>query len=379
MSIETKVFNKIEEISPQEWNSVFPDSLEGYYFFKSLDESGFTQFQFRYILVYDNKSLIGTAPCFLMDFPMDAAVQGVGREVVNFIKKFLPSVFNIRALLCGLPMDRGRLGFLNKDAQKDVIEGISRAMFSIAKEEDARVVAFKDFDSAYLHLLDPLLNKGFFKMESLPSTVMEINFSSFQEHLLGLSAVSRYDLRRKFRKVDRSGLKIKMQVTPRLDNEELAQVYELYLQTVNRQDMGFEIAPMEFFRVISENMPTQAKYFLWRINNKLVGFALCLSSQDYFIDLYLGFDYSVAYQYHLYFIKIRDLMNWCAENNFKTYEMGMTNYEPKKRLDFKFIPLYTYVRHRNRLANPFLKILGGFFSPLNFDPTLKKMKQEGKL
>ncbi|MDI6606571.1 MAG: GNAT family N-acetyltransferase, partial [Candidatus Omnitrophota bacterium] len=185
-------------------------------------------------------------------------------------------------------------------------------------------------------------------------------------------------LRRKFRKVD-GRIEIKMQVTPRLDNEELAQVYELYLQTVDRQDMGFEIAPMEFFRVISENMPTKAKYFLWRINNKLVGFALCLFSQNHFIDIYMGLDYSVAYQYHLYFIKIRDLINWCIENNFKTYEMGITNYEPKKRLDFKFIPLYTYARHRNRLVNPFLKILGRFFSPLNFDSTLKKMKKEGKL
>lgn len=379
MAIKTKVFNKIEQIPSREWNSVFCDSLEGYDFFKSLDESGFAQFRFRYILVYDNNSLIGAAPCFLMDFPMDAAVQGAGRRVVNFIKKFLPSVFNIKALLCGLPMDRGRLGFLNKDARKDVVEGVSRAMSQIAEEEGARVIAFKDFDSAYLPLLDPLLKEGFFKMESLPSTVMEINFSNFQEHLLSLSAASRYDLRRKFRKVDRSGLEIKMQVTPRIDNEELPQVYELYLQTVSRQDMGFEIAPMQFFRAISENMPAKAKYFLWRINNKLVGFALCLFSQGYFIDLYLGLDYAAAYQYHLYFIKIRDLMNWCAENNVKTYEMGITNYEPKKRLDFKFIPLYMYARHRNRLVNPFLKILGRFFSPLNFDPTLKKMKKEGKL
>ncbi|MDI6605832.1 MAG: hypothetical protein QME65_01625, partial [Candidatus Omnitrophota bacterium] len=124
-----------------------------------------------------------------MDFPMDAAVQGAGRRIVNFIKKFLPSIFNIRALLCGLPMDRGRLGLLGEDVRKEVIEGISRAMYSIAKEEDARVIAFKDFDSGYLHLLDPLLKKGFFKMESLPSTVMDINFSSFQDYLLGLSAV----------------------------------------------------------------------------------------------------------------------------------------------------------------------------------------------
>ena len=378
MAVETKVFNRIAEISPREWNSVFPDVLEDYYFFKSLEESNFAQFRFRYILAYDNNSLIGAAPCFLMDFPMDAGVQGAARQIVNLIKKFFPTVFNIRALLCGLPMDRGRLGFLNKDIQKEVIESVSRAMSQIAEEEGARVIAFRDFDSDYVPLLDPLLKRGFFKIESLPTTVMEINFSSFQEHLLGLSAVSRYDLRRKFRKVDRSGFEIKMQVKPGLDHEELAQVYDLYLQTVNRQEMGFEIAPMEFFRAVSENMPAKARYFLWRIDNKLVGFALCLLSGEYFLDIYLGFDYSFAYQCHLYFIKIRDLFNWCIENKIKTYEMGVTNYEPKRRLGFKFIPLYMYARHRSRLINPFLKILGGLFSPLNFDPVLRKMRKEGR-
>lgn len=378
MAIETKVFNKIEEISPQEWNSVFTDSLEGYYFFKSLDESGFEQFQFKYILIYDNKSVIGAAPCFLMDFPMDAAVQGASRRFTNCIKKFLPSIFNIKALLCGLPMDRGRLGFFSKDVQRDVIEGVGRAMYSIAKEEKARVIAFKDFDSGYLHLLDPLLKRGFFKMESLPSTVMDMNFLSFEEYLLGLSPASRYDLRRKFKKVD-GRVEIEMQVADRLNDGELAQAYRLYLQTVNRQDMGFEIAPMEFFRVISDNMPTQTKYFLWRINNKLVGFALCLFSEGYFIDLYLGFDYSVAYEYHLYFVRFRDLVKWCIENKMEKYEMGVSSYEPKRRSNFNFIPLYIYAKHRNRLLNPFFKILGRFLSPVNFDPVLKAMKKEGKL
>ncbi|MFH0762877.1 MAG: GNAT family N-acetyltransferase [Candidatus Omnitrophota bacterium] len=377
MAIQTRIFNKIAEISPQEWNSVFPDVLEGYYFFKSLDESGFTQFEFRYILVYDNNSLIGAAPCFLMDFPMDAGIQGTVMKFTEFIKRFLPSIFNIKAVLCGLPMDRGRLGVLNEDAREEAIEGISRAMHKIAKKEGARVVAFKDFGPGYLQSLDPLLKKGFFKIESMPTTVLDINFSSFQEYLLGLSTASRYDLRRKFKKVD-GKVDIKMQVVGKLNDEELAQVYNLYLQTLNRQEIGLEIAPMEFFRLISENMPQKAKYFLWRINNKLAGFALCLFSQGYFIDLYLGFDYSVAYKYHLYFIKIRDLINWCIENKLKTYEMGVTNYEPKRRLDFKFIPLYIYARHRNGLLNHFFRILGRFLSPINFDPVLKKMKEEGK-
>lgn len=239
-----------------------------------------------------------------------------------------------------------------------------------------RFVAFKDFDAGYLEALDPLLKKGFFRIEGMPSAVMDINFSTFQEHLNRLSPASRYDMRRKFRKVD-GRVEIKMQAVDKLNDEELEGAYGFYLQTVNKQDIGFEIAPKKFFRAISDNMPSESKFFLWRIDNKLVGFALCLFLRGYFIDIYLGFDYSVAYQYHLYFIKIRDLFNWAIKKGFKTYEMGITNYEPKRRLDFKFIRLYIYARHRNRLLNYFFKVFGPFFAPENFDPILKKIKREG--
>ncbi len=375
--METKIFKKIEEVPAEVWNSVFPDVVEGYNFYKTLDESGFEQFKFRYILVYDGNTVVGAAPCFLMDFPLDAGMQGPAKSFTGFIKKFLPSIFNVRVLLCGVPMDQGRLGFSGKDVQ-GVIEAICKGMEIIAKEENARMIAFKDFDAGYLDALDPLLKKGFFRIEDMPSTAMEVNFPTFEEFLKRLSPASRYDMRRKFRKVD-GRVDIKTQVVDKLNDQELEGVYGLYLQTVSKQDIGFEIAPMKFFRAISDNMPSQSKFFLWRIDNKLVGFALCLFLRDYFIDIYLGFDYSVAYQYQLYFIKVRDLFNWCIENGFKTYEMGITNYEPKKRLDFKFIRLYIYAKHRNRLINHFFKVFGRFFTPGNFDPTLKKMKKEGKL
>lgn len=374
--METKIFKKIAEIPPEIWNGIFPDTVEGYNFYKTLDESGFNQFKFRYILVYDNGLPVGAAPCFLMDFPLDAGMQGPAKRFSGFIKRFLPAIFNIRTLLCGLPMDRGQIGLAGGDTQ-GVISAICCAMETIAQGEGARFIAFKDFDKGYQDALKPLLKKGFFKIEDMPSTAMALDFRSFEEYLQRLSPASRYDLRRKFRRVGRRA-EIKMQAVERLSGEELDAAYGLYLQTVNRQDIGFEVAPKEFFRLIPENMPGQSKFFLWQMNDKLAGFALCLFSGGYFIDIYLGFDYAVAYQHHLYFVKIRDLFIWAVENGFKTYEMGITNYEPKKRLDFEFIPLYIYARHRNRLLNLFFKAFGRFLAPANFDPTLKAIRKAGK-
>jgi hypothetical protein len=98
-------------------------------------------------------------------------------------------------------------------------------------------------------------------------------------------------------------------------------------------------------------------------------------SGDFFSDYYLGFDYSVAYKYHLYFVRFRDLMNWCIENNMRKYNFGITNYEAKRRFGFNFVPLYLYVKHRNSLLNPLFRILCHFLKPENFDPVLKKAKR----
>ena len=122
-------------------------------------------------------------------------------------------------------------------------------------------------------------------------------------------------------------------------------------------------------------MPDETKFFLWRMDGKLVAFALCLVSGDYFIDYYLGFDYSVAYQYHLYHVRFRDLMKWCIENKIKKYDMGYTAYEPKRRLGFNLVPLTVYAKHRNKLFNPFLKILGYLLQPANFEPVFKELRK----
>ena len=344
-----EIVRKIEDIPLQDWNRVFPNVLEGYPFFKTLDESGFEQFSFYYILVYDDFTLVGAAPCFLMNYPLETTLQGPLKNIADTLKKFFPPIFNLRALICGYPMGPGQLG-VQGDFNR-MFDAILKRMDKIASDEKVSVLAFKDFGCAYTGALDRLQQEGFCKFESLPSTEMDIAFNDFEHYLSTLSGATRYDLRRKFKKVD-GRVKIDMEVTGEL-GDALDEAFALFLQTEAKGEIHFEKIPKTFFEKIAENMPGTAKYFLWRVNGKLVAFTFCLVSDERFIDYYLGLDYTVAHQYHLYFVRFRDLMNWCIQNKIKKYEMGNTGYDPKKRLDFKFIPLYVYPKHRNKWINPF--------------------------
>jgi predicted N-acyltransferase len=255
-----------------------------------------------------------------------------------------------------------------------VVKAIVRRMEQIAKKNKAQIIAFKDFDQVSTQMLDPLQKEGFSRFDSLPSTELDIPFKNFEEYLKTLSGASRYDLRRKFKKVDKE-ITIDLEIVSALDEEALRDVYRLYLDIVEKHEMGFEILPIKFFKNISKNMPTQTKFFLWKIKGKIVAFLFCLISGDLFIDLYVGLDYSIAHQYHLYFIKFRDTMNWCIEHNIKKYEMGNSGYEPKRRLRLDFVPLYIYVRLRNKVLRPVFGLLCHFLKFEHFDSDLREARK----
>lgn len=375
--LRAKVVRKITEVPREEWDAVFPPTLEGYSFFKTLDEVPFHPFSFFYVLVYRGESLVGATVCFLMDYPLDTTVQGALKSASNVVKKIAPGFFNLKVLVCGMPMSQGRIGCAKSEDAGEIFEVIYDCLEQLAEEQKVPVVAFKDFDKEYDALLTPLEKRGFYRFQTMPTTLMEIRSKNFEEYMKTLSRASRDGLKRKLKRIDsRPPLDLEITTHPGAALDEL---YALYLQTVYSHDqMSFEVVPKEFFRRISENMPEETKFFLWRKDGKLLAFAFCLFSKDYFIDYYLGFDYAVAHDYHLYFIRFRDLMNWCIRRGIKTYEMGCTNYESKRRLGFQFAPFWTYAKCRNRFLNPFFRWLCVALKPDNFDPVFKWMKERDR-
>ena len=375
-SLKTRVTRKISDIPACDWNKVFPDTLESYGFFKTLDESDIGQFSFYYIMVYEGKTPVGAMACFLVDYSLDTSINGPLRRITNSIKKIKPNIFSLKTFICGMPMGQGRIGLVGN--REDVFKVMMRRIEQLAGKNKAAIIAFKDFDKIYTGVLDPLQKYGFAKFDSLPNTEMNVWFRDFEEYLKSLSGATRYDLRRKFKKVD-GYVDIRMEVVDKLESADLRDVYRMYLDIVARHDMNFELLPVDFFRDIPKNMPGHSKFFLWRIEGKIVAFLFCLVSEDVLIDYFVGLDYSVAHKYHLYFIKFRDALNWCIKHKIKKYEMGITAYEPKLRLGFDLVPLYIYAKLRNRMLRPVFNLICQFLKFEHFDPVLRNAKKKAGL
>lgn len=371
-----KIIKRIEEVPEEEWCKVFPDILESYRFFKTIDESHFEGFTLYYILVYRETEIVGAAPCFFMEYALDMTVQGPLKNLTTVIKKAFPNIFSLRVVLCGSPACEGRIGISDENKLK-VLEAIVCALERIAKDKASSVIAFKDFSPDFTGILDHLLKDGFSKVPMYPSVEIDLRFKTFDEYLKSLSRSSRKSLKKKFRKAARLA-KIDCQITNDL-GELLDTAYSLYQQIFSKSDIHFERYTKDFLKNISKNMPDEVRYFLWRIDGKLVAFNLCFVSKDVIIDEFLGLDYSLAYKYSLYFITFRDIITWCIENGIRKYESGAMAYETKRRLGHKFIPLYIYAKHLNRYINPFFKILCAILKPENFDDDLKTLYRKGLL
>ncbi|MFA5094570.1 MAG: GNAT family N-acetyltransferase [Candidatus Omnitrophota bacterium] len=355
-----KVHTKISDLKEDDWNSVYPGVLEGYNFFKTADETLSHQFVPYYITIYEEGRMVCAAPCFAMDYPLDTTLEGPLKRLIQKLRSKNGRLFKVRALICGSPAGRGWVG-MRGDKIGYLAEKLEDEMRSVARRERAGIIAFKDFTGSSGKIFPVLKKRGFHKIPSYPAFELRLPFKSFEEYFSTLSRATRKDLKRKFKKSGSLG-RISMEVKSE-PAELLDRIYELYLNTLKKSGVQFEILSKEFFERISSNMPGQTKYFLWFIDGKLAAFDLCLVSGSCLLDEYIGMDYDVAYKYHLYFVTFRDIINWCIANNIKVYQSGALNAEPKKRLDFEFIPQYVYARARNNLLNVFLGFLAGVLKP----------------
>ena len=375
-SLSSKTFSSITAIGKQEWDSAYPAIAESYGFLKTAEETLSGQYKFRYIAVYENSRCVSVVPCFVLEYPLALSADGPAKHFLLFLQRIFPKLLIFKVVACGSPCCEGRIAVRDGANNEKVLREITRAMEEIAREENAPLVAFKDFSDKYAGLLAPLKGMTFHKVRSYPSVEMDLDFKTFGEYFSRLSHSTRKDLRRKFREVD-GVAKIDFSVQDELGGA-LDDAYALYLDNFGKSDIEFEKITKEFFRDISKNMPGEVKYFLCRIDGKLVAFNLCLILNGTAVGQYIGLDYAVAYKYHLYFVLFRDRMNWLLRNGIRKYETGALNYDPKKRLDYRFVPEYIYVKHRNGAMNGIFGWATKFLSPDNFDPVLKTMSQKEK-
>jgi hypothetical protein len=370
-SFSISVVSRAELSGCAPWTSTFADQRKDYRYYEILDDTLRDNFEYRYFaIVDDNGRVRAIQPFFLVDQDI---LEGLGAERIHWIslvRQFYPRFLKLRALMVGCSAGEAHLADTETLPLRTVAETLSNGIVEQARSMNAQLIVLKEFPSRYREVLHCFLQCGFARAPSMPMTKLDIGYDSFDAYTeKALKSSSRRKLRKKLEAT--AGVSdIRMSVTDDAASF-VDEIYPLYLQVFERSRMQFEKLTRDFFRQLGQRMSDKVRFFAWRRGNTLVAFSLCMVQGDSLYAEYVGFDYTVALDLHLYHYVVRDMINWGISKGYKWFRSSGLNYDPKLHMRHRLDPIDLYARHTSDLANVIFRLALPWIVPARYDATLK--------
>jgi hypothetical protein len=329
-------------------------------------------FDYRYLVLRDSQRRIrATQPFFFTQQDLTAGLSAAVRSRLERVRRVFPRFLSLKMLMVGCTAGEGHLGIPAGQTDPEVVGALLDALDVHARAHQVAIITFKDFDRKYRPILEaPARARGYVRMPSFPATILPLDYADFDDYLARrLGKNMRKNLRRKFRP-EAGRAPVTMEVATDI-SACIDELHPLYLQVLARSNFRFEELTREYFIALSRQMPDCARFFIWRQDGRAVAFSACLVHGGRLYDNYLGLDYSVALDLHLYFITIRDLIGWAIGQKLGAYYSTPLNYDPKLHLRFDLAPLDLYVRHVSPWLNPVFGRVAPLLEPTRYDKLLR--------
>ncbi len=378
---EARVERTAAAFSPDEWRAAFAGEGKDGRYHDVVERTIRGDFAFRYLSVRDRSGALRVLqPMFLTNQDLLVGVPQAIRRGAAMVRRRVPGFLVQKMLMVGCAAGEGHAGLIGDLAESAgaLFEGLE----IYGRAQGAAMVTLKDFPKAERERLDvPAAAYGYRRIPSFPGTAIEHleRFRDFEDYLdQALSKATRKDLRRKFRTAD--ALEPKLEFWNGADvSQNAAELCALYRQVFERSQFRFEELTEEYFRELGRLLPETARFFVWRLDGRPVAVSLTLVHDGELSDNYLGLDYQIAHDRHLYFVTLRDVFNWAVANGVRTYYSTPLNYDPKQRLRFRLAPLDLYVKYLNRAINPIFRRVLPFLEPTRYDKSLRKFENHADM
>jgi hypothetical protein len=362
-----------KDIEPELWGRCFTAPLEGLFWYETLETCGLTdQFKFGYALIKSGQETVGIAPCFVHDVPISLVAPPALAKVLNIVSKVVPQAGYQRTMFVGSPCsEEGTIGLLPGVELKDVISPLSRAVAARARTFKAPMVVFKDCPAESREAMERLcLEQKYFHMMSYPGTVMKLAGTSIEGYFAALARTKRHNFKKKLRR-SKEELTLTTTFVKRPTDEELAELFALFMQTYEKGKTKFEKLSIDFFVKIRETEP--AWFILQRepATGKLVTFMLVFKLGERIVNKFIGLDYQRAGTTFLYFRQFEAALNFAYEHGMSEFQSGQTGYRAKLDLGHDLVTLHNYCRHANAMVNAVFTMVAKDVTLVTLDPDLE--------
>jgi len=374
------VANRVPEADTETWAAGLRHQANDHRYYELTHDALGHQFEHYYLLLQDHAGKTrAIQPFLIVNQDLVTGMPRAVRRVMDKLRQRFPSTLVMRMLMVGCSAGEGHLVRDRSTGGVEwVAQALSEALRPVARGFQAAMIVLKDFPKSYRKPLRPLRRSGYARVPSMPGSRLDLNFKNFDDYLqTRLSHKTRKNLRSKYRQAA-AGPLVEMEVVsdiaPHID-----ELFPLYRQVLERSQYKFEELTKSYFIQISRRMGERALFFIWRQNGKAVAFSSCAGHEGVLRDHYIGLDYKVALDYHLYFVTFRDIVTWGLENNYHTYYSAPLNYEPKYHLRHDLVPLDLYVRTSWDWINPLFRFVVPYLEPTRYDPMIRKFANAHEL
>src|ERR1700683_1846927 len=367
-----EVVSLSEAMQCEGWANTLGSEAKDRRYYELIEDTIHEEFDYRYFVVRDAAGEIcAVQPCFVLDQDLLVGAKPRVGLLTDLIRRAWPRFMRARTLMVGCAAGEGHIDGDTETDQRASAQLLASSILDEARKLKTRLIVLKEFPAKYRSTLECFVDADFTRIPSLPNVLLNIDYENFEDYMTkALSGGTRRKLRLKL-KTSEHAPKIEMSVVrdiaPIID-----EVHPLYLAVYERSNLHFEKLTKEYFCGIGHRSGHKSCFFIWRQGERIVAFGSCLLQGDTIHAEYLGLDYTVALDLHLYHYTFRDLVTWGIANGYKWFHSSALNYDPKLHLRYKLDPLDLYVRHTSPICNAVFARILPWTDPTRYHKTLKQ-------
>jgi Acetyltransferase (GNAT) domain len=356
----------------QHWQRAFASQHKDRRYYEIVEDTIHPEFDYRYFAIRNHEGKIqAIQPFFILDQDILAGIHRTFGRLIDAIRVRWPRFMFMKTMMVGCVAGEAHLDDGDDSTRAATARSLAGAIVEHARALGARLIVLKEFPNQYRDALSCFIHGGFTRIPSMPQTRLNIAYADFEDYMQSaLNSATRRKLRKKFKATECDApieLSVNNDVTSIID-----EVYPLYLQVYERSKLRFERLTREYFCGLGTAMPDRVRFFVWRRHTKAVAFGACMVHGDTLFAEYLGLDYGVALELHLYHYVFRDLVRWAMANGCRWFQSTGLNYDPKLHLRHRLKPVDLYVRHTSPIVNMLMRFALPLLEPTRHDATLKK-------
>jgi predicted N-acyltransferase len=299
-----------------------------------------------------SSSPVAACPGYFYDLDLPTVRNPQGNVLIDWVRRVYPGFLIARTYELGSPTPLSN-PFLVADPQLRpvAVRELIEAGLQEAEEGDAVFTLVQNFTSQDTPAGRVLAELGFAGVPILPTAVISLPYSSFEDYLGSMRA--------QYRRRAKQALKRSQQLSVEhlhdfaAEASELARLWRAIYDRAT--EVRRELLTPEFFRAMA-NVEQASVLLMRRQDGSIASFALLLDDGPWLSFLQCGFE-ETSRKEGAYFRLLYEIVRYGIENAYAQIDLGITTLAPKLDVGAVPVPLYAWLKHRNPLIQRVLMAL----------------------